>query len=158
MLELSQKDSYIQEWIHEIKCPHQVVFESIIVAESLMKMEKFELIFFTGVLYHNVEHFKILNILRRCLTDTGIMIFQTSVDLEHEGAVINIKWNSPEQKGSYAHPTKEAVLKMLAMTGWDNINIFTRYRPNSNAILMTCKKSEILIHAYDNVAFGGSKI
>jgi 2-polyprenyl-3-methyl-5-hydroxy-6-metoxy-1,4-benzoquinol methylase len=158
MLELSQKDSYVNEWISELSNPHEVIYESLLESDKLLLMERFDLIFFTGVLYHNVEHFKILNILRRLLKDDGTMIFQTSINIDFKEPVIFINWREPGQLGSYAYPSKSALFLMLAMTGWDNILHFVEYRPHSNTVLLTCQKSKELFLAYDKLPFGGSKI
>ncbi|MFX1391942.1 MAG: methyltransferase domain-containing protein [Promethearchaeota archaeon] len=155
LLELPEKDGFAKKWISELKYPHEIIYESIFSCKKLINEEKFDLIFCTGVLYHTVEHFKLLNILRRLLKDNGLMLFQTTIAIYIEDLIL-ISWNHPNQKGGYLYPSKSALIKMLAMTGWDNIRIFTKFRPKSNSILLTCQKSKELYLSYDGLPFGGS--
>lgn len=158
MIELPQKEVYCREWLSELTHPHEIIYESLLSSKRLMNMEQFDLIFCAGVLYHTIEHFKVLNILRRLLKDDGLMLFQTSIDLKHKEPVILLNWNKPDQTGSYAYPSKIALLKMFAMTGWTNLKIYVDYRPLSNTILLTCQKSKDLFASYDKLPFGGSTV
>jgi len=88
MIELPQKETYCKEWLAELTHPNEIIYESLFSSKRLMNMEQFDLIFCTGVLYHTVEHFKLLNILRRLLKDDGLMLFQSSIDLKHKDPVI----------------------------------------------------------------------
>jgi len=79
MVELPQKKKYVDDWISSVRCKYQVIYESLISSETIRNLETFDLIFCTGLLYHTVEHFKILNIVRRCLKDDGLVVFQSSI-------------------------------------------------------------------------------
>ncbi len=160
MVELPQKRIYADEWRHELACPHEFIFESVFTSRRLASMEPFDLVFCTGVLYHTVEHFKLLNLLRRATRPPpggGLMVFQSSVDLTHAEPVILLKWTDPAQTGSYAHPSKAALFMMLEMTGWGRVLHYTDYRPGANAVLLTCEPAPRAPLAYDGVPFGGSQ-
>lgn len=158
MVELPQKRVYADAWRHELRCPHEFVFESVFASERLAAMEPFDLVFCTGVLYHTVEHFKLLHLMRRYTKPDGVMIFQSSVDLEHSEPVILLKWTDPAQTGSYAHPSKSALFMMLEMTGWGEVRHFVDYRPGANAVLLTCEPAARPHLAYDGVPFGGGTV
>lgn len=158
MVELPQKRVYAEEWLSELRCPHEIVYESLIAGRRLLDMPRFDLVFCTGVLYHTVEHFKVLHTLRRLTNPGGLMVFQSSVDLTHDEPVILLKWTDPAQTGSYAHPSKRALFMMLEMTGWTGVRHYVDYRPASNAVLLTCEPAEKPHSGYDGVPFGGSTV
>lgn len=158
MVELPQKRVYADEWRHELRCRHEFVFESVFASERLAAMEPFDLVFCTGVLYHTVEHFKLLHLMRRFTRPGGAMVFQSSVDLEHDEPVILLKWTDAAQTGSYAHPSRSALFMMLEMTGWGEVRHFVDYRPGANAVLLTCEPATRPHLAYDGVPFGGSTV
>lgn len=158
MVELPQKRVYADEWRNQLRCRHEFVFESVFASERLAAMEPFDLVFCTGVLYHTVEHFKLLHLLRRFTRPGGMMVFQSSVDLEHDEPVILLKWSDPAQTGSYAHPSRSALFMMLEMTGWGEVRHFVDYRPGANAVLLTCEPASMAPLAYDGVPFGGSTV
>ena len=156
MLELPQKSNKLKKWVSELKCPHEIIYESIFSSKKLMKKDKFDLIFCTGVLYHTVEHFKILNILRRLIKNDGIMVFQSSIARSYAEDVILLNWTGPDQKGSYAFPSNYDLITMLTMTCWSHIKIYADYRSKSNTMLLTCQKSKDVFLCYDGLPFGGS--
>ncbi len=157
MVERPQQEINSKKWFSELTHPHEIIYESIFASKRLMNLEKFDLIFCAGVLYHTVEHFKLLNILRRLLKNDGLLLLQSTVYLKYKEELIFLRWEEGH-KHSGAFPTKSALIKMLMMTGWDNIKIYVDYRPKSAAILLSCEKSKNLVYFYDGLPFGGSTV
>jgi len=152
--ELISKKECIEEWVGQIHCPHEIVYGDMLVSECLHELGPFDLVFFTGVLYHNVEQLKMLSVLWNLTCEGGTLVMQSSV-FDSLEPLIKLSWQ-PEQKGSYCYPSPKALLTMLAMTGWNDLTIFPDYRPNSKVILLTCKKSQEQYMSYSKIKFGGS--
>jgi len=156
MLELPSKKDFSKNWLPGINCPHEIIFEDILICKSLLEKEPFDLVFFTGVLYHNVEQIKILNILWNVIHPNGTMLLQSTVYREEE-SLIRLSWQ-PGKLGGYCYPSPKALLTMLAMTGWNKISIFPDYRPKGSVILLTCQKDNSRPKSYTRIPFGGSTI
>ena len=105
-------------------------------------MEIFDLIFFTGVLYNTIEHFKIFNILRRLKKDDGLMLLQTSIDKKREEPVILMNWKEADQKRSYAYLSKSALFKMLAILVGLMLHIMLIIDPNATLFYLYVKNQK----------------
>lgn len=134
----------------------QIWYCDIFHANDLSKLPPFDLIFCIGVLYHTVEQLKLLSYLNRLLAADGTMLFQTTA-LKVPGSFVDLRWQ-PGRPGNFMIPTVEAVFRMMAMTGWDDIVWFTQYRPRVAALLLECKKSGRPVFSYTGSPFGGSTI
>jgi len=156
MLELPSKKDFSKNWFPGINCPHEIIFEDILVCKSLLKKAPFDLVFFTGVLYHNVEHIKMLHILWEIIHPKGMMVLQSTIYRE-EQSLIKLAWK-PGKLGGYSYPSPKALLTMLAMTGWNNISVFPCYRPKGGVILLTSEKNESQPESYSRIPFGGSAL
>jgi len=156
MIELPSKREMSREWGKKILCPHEIIYDDMLRCKQLVAMEPFDLVFFTGVLYHNVEQIKMLSVLRNITQPKGMMILQSTI-YESNEAVVKLSWKAG-QLGGYCFPSRKALLLMLSMTGWHNICIFPDYRPKSNTIIMTCEKGESQPVSYTKMPFGQSSI
>lgn len=147
-----------ESWLSQLRSPRRIIYDNLITCKVLLELEPFDLILCVGVLYHNIEQLKILNVLRRLMANGGILVLQTSIYLGSEEAVVHYAWY-PGTTAGVAFPTKYALLKMLAMTGWTNVKHYVHYKPASNSVLIICEKAEDLVeNLKDGCPIGGSTI
>ena len=99
------------------------------------ELGKFDLIWFTGVLYHNPEQLKMLKKLYKLLNAEGILVLETSTTRNNK--LVNQTAIEIEVGGQYHFPTKKAVNLMLKMVGFNEIyqsKCFNRENYNKNNI------------------------
>lgn len=134
----------------------KLIYSDIFSASQLRNMDKFDFIFCIGVFYHTVEQIKLLRFLGSLLAEGGTMLFQSTA-LKVPGSFVDLRW-SPSRQGNYAIPTVEAVFRMLAMTGWNDLTLYTKYRPRVDAILVSCGRRGQPPLSYSGAEFGSSSV
>ena len=101
------------------------------------ELGKFDLIWFTGVLYHNPEQLKMLKKIYTLLNDDGILVMETSTTRNRK--LVNQTAIEIEVGGQYHFPSRKAVHLILKMVGFDEIHqskCFNRENFNKNNIRM----------------------
>ncbi len=99
------------------------------------ELGKFDLIWCTGVLYHNPEQLKMLKKIYNLLNDGGVLVLETATTRNNKlskQTAIEI-----EAGGQYYFPTKKAVNLMLKMVGFSEIyqsKCFNKENYNKNNI------------------------
>ena len=81
MVELPEKkDQFISKWIDKIACPHKIIYENILYLphDKFIMLGKFNLIWCTGVLYHNAEQLRFLRKLFNLLEDEGYLVLESA--------------------------------------------------------------------------------
>jgi hypothetical protein len=106
-------------------------------------------VFFLGVLYHSAFHLPLLGMLNRVTRLGGEMLLETTIDPRPDAAV-RVRWQQGTGKAK-AVPTLDALRIELAWTGWRNVTRFTDYRPESNEVVLLCKKTDELQDGADVV-------
>jgi hypothetical protein len=134
------------KWVEALASPHRFVYGDLRDARELLQGERFDLVFFLGVLYHSIHHVPLLGMLNRVTSMGGTMLFQTSVDPRPD-ALVRLRW--PANGKAKAVPTIQAVRLLLAWTGWRKVVRFTDYRPGTSEALFLCEKTDELEEGTD---------
>jgi SAM-dependent methyltransferase len=129
------------KWVESLHCPHRFVYGDLRDARELLDLERFDLVFFLGVLYHSINHLPLLGMLNRVTKLGGAMLFETTIDPRPD-AVVRLRW--PDSGKAKGVPSIQAVRLELAWTGWRKVRRFTDYRPGSSEALFLCEKTDEL--------------
>ena len=70
------------------------------------------------------------------------MLLETTIDPRPDSAV-RVRWQPGTGKAKMV-PTFDALRIELAWTGWRDVTVFTDYRPDSNEVLLLCRKTDEL--------------
>lgn len=126
------------EWADRLRAPHRFVYGDLRTASELLELEPFDHVFFLGVLYHSVNHLELLRLLNRITRLGGTMLLETTIDRRRDASV-RLRW--PENRKAKAVPSYDALLLLLAWTGWGDVTRFTDYRPGSSEAAVLCVKT-----------------
>ncbi len=142
-----EEDTHLHaKWVDSLEQPHRFVYGDLREATQLLELERFDLVFFLGVLYHSIHHLPLLGMLNQVTKPGGTMLFETTVDSRSD-ALVRLRW--PDNGKAKGVPTIQAVRLELAWTGWRNVTRFTDYRHGSSEALFRCEKTDELRGAND---------
>lgn len=136
-----------EQWEGRLQSPHRWVYGDLRSAGELLTLEPFDLVFFLGVLYHSAFHLPLLGMLNRVTRLGGEMLLETTVDPRPDSA-LRIRWQRGTGKAK-AMPTLDALRIELAWTGWRDVTRFTDYRPDSDEVVVLCRKTDELPEGAD---------
>jgi SAM-dependent methyltransferase len=143
-----EEDRHLHErWESQLRAPHAWVFGDLRHAGGLRVHGPFDLVFFLGVLYHSAFHLELLAMLNRVTRLGGEMLLETTTDPRPDSAV-RVRWQPGTGKAKMV-PTFDALRIELAWTGWRDVTHFRDYRPESNEVLVLCRKTDELAHGAD---------
>jgi len=143
-----EEDRHLHDaWESELRAPHAWVFGDLRNAHGLHEHAPFDLVFFLGVLYHSAFHLELLGMLNRLTRLGGEMLLETTSDPRPDSAV-RVRWQPGTGKAKMV-PTFDALRIELAWTGWRDVTVFTDYRPESNEVLLLCRKTDELPEGAD---------
>ena len=131
-----------EQWAAELRCPHRFIYGDLRSARELLELERFDLAFFLGVLYHSAHHLDLLTMLNRVTSLGGTMLLESTVD-DRSDALVRLHWQASSGKAK-AVPTVVALRTELAWTGWRRVTRFADYRPGSTEALFVCEKTDEL--------------
>ena len=134
-------------WEDDLSAPHAWVYGDLRHAEDLRAHGPFDLAFFLGVLYHSAFHLELLAMLNRLTRVGGEMLLETTTDPRPDSAV-RVRWQRGTGKAKMV-PTFDALRIELAWTGWRDVTVFTDYRPDSDEVLLLCRKTDELAEDAD---------
>ena len=138
-----EADRHLHErWVGDLRSPHRFVYGDLRSAGELLELESFDVVFFLGVLYHSAFHLPLLGMLNRATRLGGEMLLETTVDPRPDSA-IRLRWQPGTGKAK-AVPTVDALRIELAWTGWRDVTRFTDYRPESDEVVVLCRKTDEL--------------
>jgi hypothetical protein len=80
--------------------------------------------------------------LNRVTRSGGEMLLETTIDPRPDSA-LRVRWQRGTGKAKMV-PTFDALRIELAWTGWRDLTVFTDYRPESNEVLLLCRKTDEL--------------
>jgi SAM-dependent methyltransferase len=132
-----------EAWENEILCRHRWVYGDLRIAHELLLMQRFDLVFFLGVIYHSAYPIQLLSMLNRVTILGGTMLFETTFDPRPD-AVLRVNWQAKTGKAKMV-PSLDALRVILAWTGWRKVCLFKNYRPGSSEILLLCQKTDDLV-------------
>jgi hypothetical protein len=134
-------------WEEDLAAPHAWVYGDLRHADELRRHGPFDLVFFLGVLYHSAFHLELLGMLNRLTGIGGEMLLETTTDPRPDSAV-RVRWQRGTGKAKMV-PTFDALRIELAWTGWRDVTVFTDYRPDSDEVLLLCRKTDELAEDAD---------
>ena len=134
MFDLPDKDEENKKWLDKLKVKNQYYVENFLYIDKNItdKIGSFDLIYFTGVLYHNPEQLKFIKKLYDLLNVNGILVLESSVSrnflLRNKNAVEIWYPETYRNTTTITHlPTKKAIISWLKMVGFNNIEISKCY-------------------------------
>ncbi len=147
---LRSDEKYFREnrtWIPHVKTEDfEVHYQDF---DRFVSEEKYDLIFYAGVIYHNTNQMGQLNRLYEIAEDGAYMMFESSTTRTEElkeKNIIEVHYPpySPADRAQTVvfHPSKLACKSMLDIAGWDVIETSDDYEDVSNGdrINILCRK------------------
>tara|TARA_Y100001958_G_C21244547_1_gene573784 strand:+ start:1743 stop:2519 length:777 start_codon:yes stop_codon:yes gene_type:complete len=130
---------YLKSNLEKLNVKNKLIFANFqyMSKDEYDLLGKFDLIWFTGVLYHNPEQLKLIKKLYNLLEYNGVLVLETSTTRNSKlkkQTAIEIK-----NQGHYFFPTKKAVNLMLSMVGFEETyesKCFNKENFNKNNIRM----------------------
>lgn len=140
------------------ECGATLYFENILEPRQVAKHAPFDLIVFLGVLYHNVDHFRLLSTLWELARPGALLALESTVTpLENRisatEAILEIRWDT-KRVGNFLLPSTSAIATMLAMTGWTDVRWYQDFRTVSSAALLTARRMPERPLSYHGAPFG----
>ena len=107
-----------------------------IVKDEFDSLGKFDLIYFTGVLYHNPEQLRFLQKIYQKLNDNGVLVLESATTRQRSlinKNVVEILYPSTYRgTTTITHlPSKKAILSWLKMVGFNKIFESNCYKPEN---------------------------
>lgn len=129
MIDLPEKQTSIKKWVSEMQCPSKYIEENLMYMpyEDYMSLGKFDLIWCTGVLYHNAEQLRLLRKLYKLLNKGGYLVLENATlrpakELQDR---LYVEIHYPQtcrNTGTITHlPSAGAIKAWLQMTGFQEI-------------------------------------
>ena len=147
---LRSDERYFREnrtWIPHIKTEKfEVHYQDF---NRFVSQEKYDLIFYAGVIYHNVNQIGQLERLYDIAADGALMVFESSTTRNQDLAdrnIIEVHYPpySPADRAQTVlfHPSKLACKSMLEITGWEILETSDDYEDiaNPDRINILCRK------------------
>ena len=147
---LRSNERYLREnrmWIPHVKTEKfEVHYQDF---DRFVSEEKYDLIFYAGVIYHNINQMGQLKRLHDIAEDGAYMVFESSTtrseDLMDKNVVeVHYPPYSPADRAQTCvfHPSKLACKSMLDIAGWEVIETSDEYEDiaNRNRINILCRK------------------
>ena len=155
MIDLPEKRDGNVEWLENLQCKKWYVEGNLLYMneEELKEIGKFDLIWCTGVLYHNAEQLRLLRKLYCLLNKEGWLVLESSTARGprkiREGAWVQVHYpQTYRDTGTITHhPTKGAIKAWLDMAGFSEVidsDCYRRYNSDLIGVRYGCiaKKGE----------------
>lgn len=129
MIDLPEKRNVTKAWLDSIACPHQYIEANFMYMSDaeIAQLGRFDLIWCTGVLYHNAEQLRFLRKLNRLLNLGGYLVLESSTlrgpKRIREGKYVQIHYpDTFRETGTVTHlPTAATIKCWLNMVGFSEI-------------------------------------
>lgn len=130
MIDLPEKHKGNIKWLSKIRCPHKYIEQNFMYMskQEYHALDSFDLIWCTGILYHNPEQMRFLRKLYKMLNVGGHLVLE-SATLRSAGSLKNgcyVEIHYPEtyrNTGTITHlPTANAIKAWLKMVGFQEIH------------------------------------
>ena len=130
MIDLPEKREDVQKWLAEIQCPHKYIeaYLMYIPNEEYLALGKFDLIWCTGVLYHNTEQLRLLRKLYKTLNQGGYLVLESATlrlakELQDRPYVEIHYPETYRNTGTITHlPSAAAIKAWLKMVGFQHVH------------------------------------
>lgn len=143
MMDLPEKDQSVQDWLPEITCKNRYMVANFmyITSQEYTALGKFDLIWCTGVLYHNPEQLRFLRKLYKLLNIGGYLVLESATlrlakGLRH-GSYVEIHYpQTYRNTGTITHlPTANAIKSWLNMVGFREIHDSKCFIPDNKDLI-----------------------
>jgi SAM-dependent methyltransferase len=143
LLDLPEKSADVVNWLDEIWCPHSYVEANIMymAANEFSALGHFQLVWCTGVLYHNAEQLRFLRKMYRLLQPGGYLVLESATLRRpwflRRGSLVQIHYpRTYKDTGTITHlPTVAAIKAWLNMVGFGEIHDSKCYRASDWRLL-----------------------
>jgi len=142
VIDLPNKEESNKLWLKELKADPIKYFSGNIMYDRFFEEGYFNLIWFTGVLYHNPEQLRMIRLLYDLLKPKGILVIESATTKERslqKKNVVQINYpplDNYKKKKHISHnvthlPSRKAVWSWLSMVGFCDINKSICHRKQS---------------------------
>lgn len=129
LLDLPDKHDMVKDWINEINCQYEYIEGNFLYMnkEELACLGTFDLIWCTGVLYHNAEQLRFIRKLYKLLNVDGWLVLESSTlrlgRAFRQGHYVEVFWPDTyrNSKGITHLPSAPAIRAWLMMAGFEKI-------------------------------------
>ena len=125
LVDLADKEEENNKWINKLKCNFKFIQGNFLYfsQKEYEELGKFDLIYFTGVLYHNPEQLRFLQKLHEKLNFGGVLVLESATTrnkkLINENAVEVLFPETYRNTTTVSHlPSKKAIVSWLNMVGF----------------------------------------
>ncbi len=130
LVDLPEKRAGVDGWLHEIECSHRYVEANIMYmsADEFLALGHFQLVWCTGVLYHNAEQLRFLKQMHHLLEPGGFLVLESATLRRpwflRGGSFVQVHYpNTFKDTGTITHlPTASAIQAWLRMVGFSEIH------------------------------------
>jgi SAM-dependent methyltransferase len=130
MVDLPEKRGAVAAWLADIACPHRYIEGNFMYLppEEYASLGRFDLIWCTGVLYHNAEQLRFLRKLYRSLNAGGYLVLESATlrlaESLRGGCYVEIHFpETYRNTGTITHlPSAPAINAWLSMVGFQEIH------------------------------------
>lgn len=153
IIDLPERGRGNEKWFSELSCPKKYIEGNFMYMspEDFNALGKFDLIWFTGILYHNAEQMRMLRKLYRLLEVGGYLVLESAtlrLPFIKNGSFVKVCYpKTYRDTGTVTHlPTKGAIKSWLQMVGFKEIHDSNCYRKYNRNIMGSryaciCKKN-----------------
>lgn len=133
LVDLPDKEARVRQWLAELAAPNiELIVANIMYDDGCATLDPFDVVWCTGVLYHNPEQLRMIKRLFDFTRRGGILVIESATarrrHLRDENCV-EIWFGVPKATHSAHHvsvnvthlPSKRAVLSWLGMVGFEDI-------------------------------------
>jgi len=154
IIDLPERSRGNEKWFSGLSCPKKYIEGNFMYmpTEEFNALGKFDLIWFTGILYHNAEQMRMLRKLYRLLNVGGYLVMESATlrasRFLRNRSVVEICYpKTYRDTGTVTHlPTKGAIKSWLKMVGFKEIqdsNCYGKYNKDilNSRYACICKKN-----------------
>ena len=134
IFDLPDKTENNLPWLNNLKVKHTFIEENFMYIDTteFHKIGTFDLIYFTGVLYHNPEQLRFLQKLYEKLNNNGVLVLESATTrkffLKKRNVVEILYPNTYRETTTITHlPSSSAIYSWLKMVGFNDIFISKCY-------------------------------
>ena len=142
LIDLPEKSSLVKKWLSEIPCVYHYIETNLMYmpSEELESLGRFDLIWCTGVLYHNAEQLRLLRRLHNLLNPGGYLVLESATIRDpwyiRKGNFVRIYHpDTYNDTGTITHlPTVGSIKAWLNMVGFSTIHDSECYSVSNPAL------------------------
>jgi tRNA (mo5U34)-methyltransferase len=134
-LDLPEKRNDSDSWLNNITSKHIYITGNLLYLKEIETLGKFDLIYCTGVLYHNTEQLRLLKKVYDLISDNGFLVLETATlrttdpDIRNGNYIEVFYPETYRNTGTITHlPTASVVHTYLNMVGFSEVHRINCYK------------------------------